>query len=92
MDLRCQLYYVLEEYIAGNYDTVTFCYTFFNLFYPDRPKDKLTESEFVQFEKLAKATSRFSPYDEDFKNYPNAYISAKEIEKIAMETYGALKK
>lgn len=87
MNKKEQLYYTLKEYINGGYNTMVFCSTFYDIFYPDTPKDELTEYEYEEFERLASATARFSQYEEDFIKYPKAYVSAEEIRKIAESVY-----
>ena len=90
MDKRSQLYYLVNEYVAGNYCTDAFCDAFYGVFYPNEPKDQLSEFEYLEFKKLACATARFSQYEEDFINCPNAYVSESEIRAIAKEVYSAI--
>ena len=90
MNKRDELYYVLDGYIKGTYDTRTFCYTISSIFFPDMPKNELSNEEFREFQKLAYSADRFSPYKEDFENCPNAFISEEKIRKLAIEIYATL--
>ena len=90
MNKREQLYYVLTEYIAGHYDTNTFCYTFYDIFYPNIPKEELSKLEYTEFNALANAVARFSPYTKDIVNDPNAFTSKKDIQRIAKKAYDRL--
>lgn len=90
MTKKEQLYYALNQYIAGKYKTNDFCDAFYNVYYPDVPVDELSESELAVFDKLAYAISRFSNYEEDFKRCPKAFVSEAEIKEIALETQRSL--
>lgn len=92
MDIRQQLYYVVEHYLKGDYPTSLFCDVFYDLFYPDQPREYLSLEEFVEFEKLGVAVSRYSQYPEDHLAYPNAFSNDEEIKKIALDVFYNLTK
>ena len=81
MDKRQQLYYLLNGFVKGSYDIVSFCKAFEEIFYPDIPQGELTLFELKRFEALGDIVVRFSPFDEDLKMYPDIYKSGKEVEK-----------
>lgn len=87
MEKREELYYILKEYLSNRYTSTVFADVMFNAFYPDRPIDALSEAEFEEFNRLAEAVSRFSRYEEDFINCPNAFVSSEELFSTATEVY-----
>ena len=87
MGTREKLYDVLKEYLAGNYTSATFADVMFEIFFPDVPREELSEDEFAEFGKLAEAASRFSKYDEDFINCPGAFVSSEELFSLAQEVH-----
>lgn len=91
MGRRDELYYILREYLSGGYTADVFANVMFSAFYPDRPFDALSEGEFIEFNRLAEAASRFSKYEVDFINCPGAFVSAEELFAIAIDVYRALK-
>lgn len=87
MEKREELYYILKEYLADRYTSAVFADVMFSAFYPDRPFGALSQIEFEEFNRLAEAASRFSRYEEDFINCPNAFISSEELFSTAAEVY-----
>ena len=87
MEKREELYYILKEYLSNHYTTAVFADVMFSAFYPDRPIEELSEPEFSEFNKLAEAVSRFSKYEEDFINCPNAFVSSEELLMTARQVY-----
>ena len=90
MDKRKQLYFLLKNYVSGNYNIADFSKEFYYAFYPDIPKEELSSIEYIEFNKLAYATARFSQYEEDFKNCPQAFVTASELDIIAKTVYKKL--
>ena len=92
MTKREQLYYLLEAFKRGEYDIPTFCEAYEDVFYPDIPYDELTHSELAVFKALGKVIVRFSPYEGDFKAYPGAFHTAKEVETAIQKASSDLSK
>lgn len=90
MNIKSKLYYLLREYVAGNYETETFCVAMCDLFYPDTPKGELSNTEYNEFEKLAYISARFSPYENDHIICSNAFATEQEVHGIALEVYQKL--
>ena len=91
MTKKQQLYYIVESFIDNGYDVQTFCKVFEELFYPDIPKDELSEFELSVFNYLGDVVSRYSPYNEDVKTYFGIYNSEIDVKKAIISTYKKLK-
>jgi len=90
MTKKQQLYYLINEYYNCNYDTVTFCNTYYDVFYPNIPTDELSEFELDEFKEIGKVVSRFSQYKEDFTNCPNAFYNEDDVKSIVEAVYKKL--
>ncbi|MCA1057601.1 hypothetical protein LCL96_01555 [Rossellomorea aquimaris] len=80
MNPKEQIYYLLNEYSKGNYDTKTFCDQFTNIFNIEIDYEKLSDLEYRLFNNLSKVTARFSPYDEDLI-FSNVYYNEQDIKR-----------
>lgn len=89
MTYKEQLYYLLSEYIKGNYTTNDFCDQFGIIYNTKLDYDDLSNKEYDLFNKLTDITERFSPYEEDLK-IPNVFKSETDVKDIAEKTYNAL--
>lgn len=88
MTKREELYWLLEAYMRGEYDEKLFCDVFTSIFYPDTSLIKFkSKSEYTILKNLAEMCSRFSQYEEDFKNCPNAFYNEKDIRLTIKKTY-----
>lgn len=87
MTKKQQLYYLIEEFVKGNYSVKSFCQAYENTFYPDFPKKELTSEELSKFEFLGSIVSRFSPFDEDVKLYPNTYFTEEYVKEAIFNVY-----
>lgn len=83
MTKRQQLYILLDAFLHEKYDEKTFCDAFEDLFYPNVPKDELSEFELLQFEALGNVVTRFTPFEEDAENYPGIYRTKADVKKAA---------
>lgn len=91
MDAKKQLYYLLENAKIGKYDINTFCNLFTVTFDVECDYESLSETEMNVFSELEQYTCRFSPFEEDFKNYPNTYYDENTIKNqidIALANLG----
>ena len=83
------LYYLLKEFVKGNYTVHSFCDAFCDVYYTDFPKNELCEREINTFDALGIVISRFSPYDEDIMKFPGVYATESDVVlaiKTALET------
>ena len=87
MTKKQQLYYLIEEFVKGNYSVKSFCQAYEDIFYPDFPKHELTSEEVSKFEFLGGVVSRFSPFDEDVKLYPNVYFTEEQVKESILNVY-----
>lgn len=78
-----KLYYLLNRYLIGEYNTNIFCDLFTDTFNLERD-DSLNKTEEQLFGELMRTTSRFSPYEEDLK-IPNAFSDEQEVQEKAKE-------
>ena len=85
MTKKESLFYLVQRYCVGEYEIPTFCDAFYEIYYPDRPIDELTESEFRIFEKLSRIVERFSEYESDHKMCPGFYRTEEEVDAAVRE-------
>ncbi len=79
-----QLYYLIREYIKGNYETYDFCNQFTIIFNIEVDFDDLNETEYNLFSDLKYMTARFSPFEEEF-SVPNPFYTEKQVkEKVLL--------
>lgn len=81
MDAKRQLYYLLENVKKGKYDINTFCNLFTVTFNVECDYESLSKTELNVFSELEQYTSRFSPFAEDLKKYPNTYYNEETIKE-----------
>lgn len=84
MNSKEQLYYLINEYIKGHYDTKNFCDQFTIIFNIETDYEDLNEVENKLFLELSSVTARFSPYDKDFV-FQNVYYTEQEVKKKVLE-------
>lgn len=83
-----ELYWLLEAYMRGEYDEKLFCDVFTSIFYPNTSLIKFkSKSEYTILKNLAEVCSRFSPYEEDFKNCKNAFYNEKHVRVNIKKAY-----
>ena len=85
MTKKESLFYLVQRYCVGEYEIPTFCDAFFEIYYPDRPIDELTESEFRIYDKLGEIIARFSEHESDHKMYPGVYRTKEEVDTAIRE-------
>lgn len=91
MGAKEQLYYLLKNVKIGKYDIKTFCDLFTVTFNVECDYAELSSAEMNVFSKLEEYTCRFSPFEEDLRNYPNTYYDEETIKKqidMAFENLG----
>lgn len=84
MNPKEKLFYLLNEYKAGNYKTEIFCDEYMQVFNIELDYDTLSEVEYELLEELSSFTARFSPFEEDLK-IPNVYYDEKQVREKASE-------
>jgi len=91
MEAKEQLYYLLKNVKIGKYDIKTFCDLFTVTFNVECDYAELSPAEMNVFSELEEYTCRFSPIEEDLRNYPNTYYDEETIKKqidIALTNLG----
>jgi hypothetical protein len=83
-----KLYYLLNKYLTGEYDTNTFCDLFSDTFNLELDNSISILEEQI-FEELMRVTSRFSPFEEDLR-IPNAFYNEHEVKSKAEEILNKL--
>lgn len=89
MTAKEKLYYLLNEFQKGKYDTITFCDQFTVIYDTEVDYDTLSKVENELFSDLSTITARFSPYEEDLK-IPNIYYSEQEVKSKVDEVMDKL--
>lgn len=84
MTSKEQLYYLINEYIKGNYNTKTFCNQFTIIFNTEVDYEDLNEVENKLFLELSSITTRFSPYEEDFA-FKNVYYNEQDVKTAVLK-------
>ena len=73
-----KLYYLIKEFIKGNYETNVFCDEFTVQYDIETDYSTLSDDENYYFSELSEITARFSDDTEDLK-IPNLYFDEKQI-------------
>lgn len=89
MTSKEKLYYLIREFLAGNYDTNSFCDQFTVEYDIETDYQALTELENTVFGELCRVTSRYSPFEEDLM-IPNVFANEQEVKDKAIESYNVL--
>lgn len=75
----------------GGYDMNTFCDLFTTIFNIELNKFVLNDLERSVFYELEKYTARFSPYEQDLKQFPDVFYAEETLRKqidIAVKKLG----
>ena len=89
MSPKEKIYYLIREYINGNYETEIFCDEYTQIFNIELDYDTLNEEQYKLLEELSVFTARFSPFEEDLK-IPNVYFSEEQVVTKVKEVYNKL--
>lgn len=89
MESREKLYYLLDQYVKGNYNTEIFSDMFTITYDIEIDYTTLNSEEKTLFEELSRLTARFSSSESDIA-IPNVYVSEKEIRVSAQKVYNQL--
>jgi len=79
MQGRDKLLYLIKHYKCGDYSVKDFCNLYTNTFNLEVDKGDLSDDEWGHFERLMRVTSRFSPYEDDLRNYPKVYTDSNIV-------------
>ena len=82
---KSKLLYLIEHYKNGDYSTDDFCSLFTSTFNLENEDNDFTDEEWEHFEQFMRIASRYSPYDEDFIKYPNAYNDTEAVNKALLK-------
>lgn len=84
-----KLYQLLEDYLDKKIDTEIFSNDFTLIYDLHVDYDILSAEELKLFGELSEITGRFSPFEEDLKNF-DCYFNETDVEKKAKEVLKAL--
>ena len=87
MTLREQLYYLIEHYMLGDYDTQTYSDEFSEIYCHSDISDieQLPSEEQKLFAEIEVIASRVSCYREDLMSSPGVYFTECDIRKKTIE-------
>lgn len=85
-----QLYRLIEDYLNKHINAMNFSKNFSIIYNIHVDYDTLTAVEDKLFEELSEITGRFSPYEEDLKEY-NIYYDEEALHKKALEVWKLLR-
>jgi hypothetical protein len=88
MTVKEQLYYLIEHYMLGDYDTQTYSDQFADIFFlsdVDTKESQLTEEEYGLFREVADIAKRVSCYQEDMMKHPGVYFTECDIRRKTIE-------
>jgi len=85
-----RLYWLIDQYLAGEINEIVFCDDFHNTFVNEMNYETLTDDEYTVFSDLSDASQRFSEYEEDFKLWPG-FITSEELRNKIIEVKEKLK-
>ena len=88
-DYSKKLYQLLMDYLAKKIDTETFSDDFTIIYDLHVDYDTLSAEEQKLFGELSEITSRFSPFEEDLKEF-DCYFNETDIERKAKAVLKAL--
>lgn len=91
MNSREKLYDILRKYVFGVYPTKVFCEQFSKIFDLELNIKEISEGEYKSFKEISDISSRYSPFDEDLKNY-DCYYSEEYVRDKAKEILDKLNK
>jgi hypothetical protein len=86
-----RLYWLIEQYLLGKINELTFCDEFYYSYDLEINEEILTEVERQSFKELSEVSSRFSQYEEDHKLDARAFSTVQELKQKIMETKDKLK-
>lgn len=89
MEPKEKLFYLLSEFLKGNYSTKSFCNLFTVTYDIETDYSTLSYLEKEQYDKLSRLTARFSPFEKDL-SIPNVYVGEQEIIDNASEAYNKI--
>lgn len=75
------IYKIIDMYLSEKIDASTFCDEFYYSYGLELDRDFLNEIEKKAFSDLGKIVDRFSPFEKDLKEYPQFFVSEKDLKK-----------
>lgn len=93
MTQKQQLYYLIEHYMLGDYDTQTFSDEFSLIYSRVDAKDEevlFSAEERCLFRELSDIAERVSCYREDLQKHPGVYFTECDVRKKTIEVCNKL--
>ncbi len=84
--MKNKLWQLIQAYLNQKIDEVIFCRDFFLLYVHEIDFDDFDDFEQKILSELSVVAGRFSPYEEEHKDYPGVYYTKKELAKKILET------
>ena len=85
MSGKDKLLYLIEHYKNGDYTINDFCNLYTRTFNLEVDDKEFTDDEWEHFEQFMRVASRYSPYDEDFVNCPNAFTDSSMVNEALVK-------
>ena len=88
MTKKEKLYYLIEHYMLGDYDTQTYANELSDIVCHsdvEEQENQLTSEECTLFRDIEKIASRVSCFKSDFEKYPGVYFTEIDIRKKTIE-------
>ena len=92
MTVKEQLYYLIEKYHVGEYDTMTFADQFDIIYAHQSDEANLEQEEHELFYDLFRIVGRYSPFEEDHQKYPGVYYTDEDVKTKAEEVFWQTRK
>ena len=92
MTIKEQLYYLLEKYHDGEYDTKTFADQFDYIYAHGSDEANFIQEEHELFYGVFRIVGRHSPFKDDHEKYPGVYYTDEDVRKIAEDVFWKTRK
>ncbi|MDP1608655.1 MAG: colicin immunity domain-containing protein [Chlamydiales bacterium] len=84
------IYSIIDMYLSEKIDASTFCDEFYYSYDLELDHNCLNEIEKKVFSDLGEIVDRFSPFEKDLKEYPQFFVSEKDLKKSVSFSKGQL--
>lgn len=85
MTIKEELYYLIEHYMLGDYDTQTYSDEFAGIYWGESEDDSIMDNEESLFREIGEIASRVSCYKDDIERNPGVYFTECDIRRKTIE-------
>ena len=85
MTKKEKLYYLIEHYMLGEYDTQTYADEFSGIYWIEDEDDSVSEIEEHLFREIGEIASRVSCFKSDLTSSPGVYFTEIDIRRKTIE-------